>query len=608
MRSLLAGHDTCVVMPTGGGKSLCYQLPAVVSGRTAVVISPLIALMQDQAAQLAQMGIPAAVLNSSLSNDQQSHVLRQARDGALRLLYLSPERLARQDTLRWLQEVPTAFFAIDEAHCISEWGHEFRPDYRLLSRLRSQFPDRPIAAFTASATQHVRHDILTQLDLRAPDKYIASFHRPNLRYLVRQCDSVDHTALLLTALRNYDEGNVIVYSPTISRVEETVDYLEDQGIPALPYHAKMQNDERRRNQERWMSDEVRVLVGTIAFGLGINKATVRAVIHLALPKSVEQYYQEAGRAGRDGAPADCVLLWRKQDAGLLGFFANQILDSGERDRAWQRYHTIRAFAESGQCRHRQICTHFGETPKWTTCNACDICGNQPEWLIKPANAAWSGRSRSPKDSAAAGRATTNIPREANNSPLHDYLREWRRLTAKEQGVPAYVVLHDTSLDEVCRLQPTSIAELLDITGIGERKAETYGQKILAALLEYHAGARPAAAPAKKSAPAEETLRLLAEGKTFEDIAQIRGRQFSTVVNSVASLVETGQLEFQPAWIDRNKLAVIEAACAQLGPDRLKTERLKTLKDLLPPEITYDEIRLVIARHRHEALKTKPIPA
>jgi ATP-dependent DNA helicase RecQ len=613
VRSLLAGHDTCVVMPTGGGKSLCYQLPAVVSGRTAVVISPLIALMQDQAAQLAQMGIPAAVLNSSLSNDQQSQVLRQARDGALRLLYLSPERLARQDTLRWLQEVPTAFFAIDEAHCISEWGHEFRPDYRLLSRLRSQFPDRPIAAFTASATQHVRHDILAQLDLRSPDKYIASFHRPNLRYLVRQCDSTDHTALLLTALRNYDEGNVIVYSPTISRVEETVDYLEDQGIAALPYHAKMQNDERRRNQERWMSDEVRVLVGTIAFGLGINKATVRAVIHLALPKSVEQYYQEAGRAGRDGAPADCVLLWRKQDAGLLGFFANQILDSGERDRAWQRYHTIRAFAESGQCRHRQICTHFGETPKWTTCNACDICGNQPEWLVKPAaDVVWSGRSRSPKDSGGKtfGKSITSGSTEKSERPrnlisdpaLHEYLREWRRLTAKEQNVPAYVVLHDTSLDEVCRLQPTSIDQLLEITGIGERKAQTYGKKILAALYEYRAGARPTAAPAKKSNSGEETLRLVNEGKTFAEIASIRGRQLSTVINAVANLVETGQLPFNPSWIDPTRLSIIEAACAQVG-----TETLKPLKDSLPPEITYDEIRLVVGRHRYEAVQEQKAP-
>src|SRR5215467_5564091 len=380
VRSLLAGHDTCVVMPTGGGKSLCYQLPAVISQKTAVVISPLIALMQDQAAQLAQMGIPAAVLNSTLSGEEQSRVMREARAGSFRLLYLSPERLQRADTTAWLQQLPISFFAIDEAHCISEWGHEFRPEYRQLKRLREKFPERSIAAFTASATRHVRHDILAQLALRNPDKYIASFHRPNLRYLVRECDTSGQISMLVSALRHYREGNVIVYSPTINRVEETVDFLADQGIEALPYHAKMQVDDRRRNQERWMSDEVRVLVGTIAFGLGINKASVRAVIHLSLPKSLEQFYQEAGRAGRDGNPADCVLLWRKADAGLLGFFANQISDPAERDRAWQRYHKIREFADGGQCRHRQICSHFGETTKWLTCNACDVCGTAPEWL------------------------------------------------------------------------------------------------------------------------------------------------------------------------------------------------------------------------------------
>ena len=283
MRSLLAGHDTCVVMPTGGGKSLCYQLPALVAGKTAVVISPLIALMQDQAAALAQMGIPAAVLNSTLPSGQQKVVMRKACEREYRLLYLSPERLARADTVGWLQSVPVSFFAIDEAHCISEWGHEFRPEYRQLSRLRTHFSDQPIAAFTASATRQVRHDILTQLKLRNPDKYIASFHRPNLRYLVRECDGVEQMDLLVRALRNYSDGNVIVYAPTIARVEETVDYLEEQGIAAAPYHGKMETETRKRNQERWMSDEVRVLVGTIAFGLGINKATVRAVIHLALP-------------------------------------------------------------------------------------------------------------------------------------------------------------------------------------------------------------------------------------------------------------------------------------------------------------------------------------
>src|SRR6202012_1054952 len=310
----------------------------------------------------------------------------EAAEGKYRLLYLSPERLARADTTAWLRRVPISIFAIDEAHCISEWGHEFRPENRQLSSLRANFPGFAIAAFTASATRQVRHDIIAQLKLREPDKYIASFHRPNLRYIVRECEGgEEQETLLVRALRAYGDSNLIVYAPTIRRVEETVDFLEGRGIPAIAYHGQMESEERRRNQERWMSDEVKVLVGTIAFGLGINKAAVRAVIHLSLPKSVEQYYQEAGRAGRDGEPANCFLLWRKQDAGLLGYFANQILDAAERDRAWQRYHVIRAFAEGNQCRHRQICTHFGETPKWESCAACDVCGSAPEWLTAKVN-------------------------------------------------------------------------------------------------------------------------------------------------------------------------------------------------------------------------------
>src|ERR1700732_2673056 len=413
VRSLLGGRDTCVIMPTGGGKSLCYQLPgAMLAGQTVIVISPLIALMQDQVAQLTQMGIPAALLNSSLSVGQQAQVIKKARAGEYRLLYLSPERLAREDTLEWLRGMPVSFFAIDEAHCISEWGHEFRPDYRQLSRLRVHFPDRPLAAFTASATKRVRHDIIHQLQLRDPEKYIASFHRPNLRYVVRACDGRSQPDLLVSALRSYKDGNIIVYAPTIAKVEATADFLQGIGIPAIAYHGQMEAGDRRRNQERWMSDEVRGLVGTIAFGLGINTAAVRAVIHLSLPKSIEQYYQEAGRAGRDGNSADCILLWQQRDAGLLAFFIGKITDAAEKERSWERYHIIRRFVDSNACRHRQICLHFGERLKREECGACDVCGSAPGWLSAPVEGGRPKRKRFRPATAGALRIGRGPAQEA----------------------------------------------------------------------------------------------------------------------------------------------------------------------------------------------------
>jgi ATP-dependent DNA helicase RecQ len=469
--AVLSGQDCVGVMPTGSGKSLTYQVPAIALGRFALVVSPLIALMKDQVDALTEAGVSATFLNSTLSFDERRDRLAAIAAGKHRLVYVAPEGL-EASVGRLLAEVRPSLIAIDEAHCISEWGHDFRPAYRNLSSLKRRFGNVPMLALTATATPQVMRDIVQQLGMRAPKMFRGSFFRKNLRLAsFVKGESLGRTTreaiASLVQARQGESG--IVYCLSRKSTEETADYLKEQGCKATCYHAGLSPEQRAKAQDAFRNDDVDVVVATIAFGMGIDKSNVRYVIHRDLPKSIEGYYQEIGRAGRDGAPSDCILFYSWSEVVAYDRFADGTEDDAAAERLRSQAREMFRFAEASRCRHQLLAEYFGESLQ--KCGeSCDVCRGK---ITLPPKLRKSRRgSEAPRTASAAVLGATI------DGELLTLLKSLRLHLARENGVPAYLIFNDATLLEMAARKPRSEGELLQVPGVGPAKLAKYGTAFL----------------------------------------------------------------------------------------------------------------------------------
>ena len=586
----LAGKDALVLMPTGGGKSLCYQLPALKFNGLTVVISPLIALMKDQVDSLRANGISAAFWNSSLTPAEASRVEQQAARGELKLLYLAPERLAMPSVLHFLQGLKISLFAVDEAHCISEWGHDFRPDYRNLRLLRSRFENVPIMALTATANGRVKEDILKQLQLQNGRVFQSSFNRANLQYRVVQKKKA--LERLVNEIKALDKASVIIYCFSRAATEKTAADLTANGIEAAAYHAGLTPTARSRVQDKFIRDQIPVIVATIAFGMGIDKPDVRLVVHMDLPKSVEGYYQETGRAGRDGLPSECILFFSTGDRFKHEYFIRGMENLDERARARQQLDEVVRYGELTTCRRKYLLNYFGETWTQTNCAACDVC-------------------LPPRLAPRAQGTEVRIKEEERSfdQSLFDKLRRLRLSLAEAQHVPPYVVFGDKTLQEMCRYYPQSLESMGKIFGVGKEKLAHYGGKFLQEIKVYAQAkdiaeveipvvvraeraartARPERAERAISDTVTQSIDLLKQKKTFEQISALRGFTVGTIIGHVEQVLDRGEkvdlshVKFSSqARYDRIIEGIKEAGTTMLGP----------IKAQLGDDYSYDEIKLV----------------
>ena len=482
--ALLAGRDALGVMPTGAGKSMCYQVPALMMPGVTLVISPLISLMADQVAALKSAGVPAAYLNSTLTPRQMDLALERAREGAYKIIYVAPERLETASFLRFAKSVKIALLAVDEAHCISQWGQDFRPVYLRIADFVQQLATRPvIGAFTATATQRVREDIIRHLQLVNPESVTTGFDRPNLYFEVVRCGAGrGRDAALQDVLRGKMGQSGIVYCATRKAVETVCDKLNEAGFAASRYHAGLSDEERKQNQEDFQYDRVQVMVATNAFGMGIDKSNVRFVIHYNMPRSMEAYYQEAGRAGRDGEKAECILLYSGQDIITAKWMIennppNEALSAAEqsavRKQDLNRLNSMIDYCLRDECLRGSILRYFGESPD-EHCGDCGFCtgGRYQQEARKPAASTRRTAVSAPKPVKAPKKI------DAPDGSLMEKLKAVRMALAKQQHVPPYIICNDATLTSMARIRPQTKQGMLSVSGMGEVKTAKYGDAFL----------------------------------------------------------------------------------------------------------------------------------
>jgi ATP-dependent DNA helicase RecQ len=566
---VISGKNAFVLMPTGGGKSLCYQIPSLVRDGVGIIISPLIALMQDQVEALKQLGIRAAAFNSAMPPDQQRQTERMLLEGEIDMVYVAPERLLMDDFQRLIDNAKIALFAIDEAHCMSQWGHDFRPHYAQLSQLAERFPHIPRIALTATADAPTRRDIVKFLQLEDGRSFVSGFDRPNIHYTIAVKDSAKQQILAFIK-NNHPKDSGIVYCLSRQSVEDTAAWLCEEGFKALPYHAGLSAELRAKNQQKFLREERIIMVATIAFGMGIDKPDVRFVAHMNIPKNIEAYYQETGRAGRDGLPSNAFMVYGLSDSAMQRNFIEQSNASDQQKRIeHQKLNALLGLCEAAHCRRQVILEYFGD--KAQPCGNCDTCQNPPETfdgtiaaqkalscvyrtgqrfgvsyvidvLLGKADdrmkkfghdqittfniggeyskTEWQGifrqlvalnllavdtaehgglfitmagqaflkektpvrlrkqESRKEARKALMKKEAEDFYGQEMNQPLFDALREARMELAKQQNVPPYVIFHDKTLREMAVFKPTSRSALMEISGMGERKIERYGQVFL----------------------------------------------------------------------------------------------------------------------------------